>query len=86
MTIKRLREKTNKEDKMNAHIDNFIVKGNDFFVAYLDSGFIRVGMVAERSVDIPPGHAFFDIASCVSNEEGAEDVFDSLVEAGLICL
>ena len=67
-----------------AHTTNFLVKGSDYFVAYLDNGNIRVGMTGDRSVDIPVTHSLYESAINAENEDDAEGVFDSLVEAGCV--
>ena len=71
---------------MIAHTTNMIVDGDDFFVAMLTSGAVRVGMFSERSVDIPEGHKFFNISVSATTEEEAEIIFDRLVEDGLVCM
>lgn len=56
----------------------FIVKGLDYFVAHLDNGGVRLGMVGGTCFDIPAGHAWFDRITECANESQAEEYFDEL--------
>lgn len=71
---------------MKGKTKSFIFEGNDFFVAIVDSGHIRIGMIGDRSIDLPPGHKFFNDCLNLKNEEETENLFDILVENGLIIL
>lgn len=64
------------------HTTKFLVKGTSYFVAHLNNGGIRIGMTGCRSVDIPIDHAFYDLATTLTNEEEAEYIFDALIDAG----
>lgn len=63
-----------------AHTIEFIVKGNDFFVANLDDGGIRVGMVGGVCYNLIRDNALFGVAANCSNEADAESCFDLCVE------
>lgn len=70
----------------SATTTNFIVPGEDFFTADLDNGGVRLGMVANRALDVMPGHDLYDPIKALKTEEEVEDMFDKLIEAGLISL
>lgn len=38
------------------HITEFLFKGSDYFVAMLDNGGVRIGMVGDYATDFPAGH------------------------------
>ncbi|WP_156429862.1 hypothetical protein [Burkholderia sp. FL-7-2-10-S1-D7] len=64
-----------------ARTTDYIVMGEDYFVAHLDDGGIRIGMVGGRSYDVPAGHAYYDRIRGCTNERDAEDYFDELYTA-----
>ena len=69
---------------MVGKIKNFIVNGEDYFIAEVDDGRLRVGLRSVVSVDLPENHEFFDMAACAKYETEAESIFDNLAEKGLI--
>jgi hypothetical protein len=64
--------------KRSNHTTTFIVKGEDYFVANLDNGGVRLGMVGGSYFDIPAGHAWFARLIECNNEVEAKSYFDEL--------
>jgi hypothetical protein len=58
----------------------FIVDGHDYFVARLDNGGVRVGMVGGNAFDIPATHALFEACCAIATEDGAEWLFDAMMD------
>lgn len=66
---------------MTGNITKFIFKGADYFVAMLDNGGVRIGLVAVYATDFPVGHEMFEkIVSCgeAGNEEAIESLSDEI--------
>jgi len=61
----------------HAHITQFIVKGSDYFVAHLDNGGVRIGMVGGVCHNFPQAHASRDRLIAIKTEEEAERFFDA---------
>lgn len=58
---------------MPANITNFIFKGSDYFVAMLDHGGVRIGLVESYATDFPADHEMFEkvVACGVSGDADA---------------
>jgi len=66
---------------MTANITNFIFKGADYFVAMLDHGGVRIGLVSVYANDFPADHEMFEkvVACGVSgNEDAVEALSDEI--------
>ena len=62
---------------MIANITNFIFKGADYFVALLDNGGVRIGLVSVYATDFPANHEMFEkVVAC--GEAGTEDAVEAL--------
>lgn len=59
----------------------FIVDGEDFFVALTDAPGVRVGTVGGVCYDIPAGHTLYQRICESASERDAEDRFDELFVA-----
>jgi hypothetical protein len=56
-----------------------IIDGRDYFVARLDNGGVRVGMVGGNAFDIPEDHDVFEDCIVIRDEDAAEKAFDRLM-------
>lgn len=65
---------------MNARTTEILNESADHFVADLDNGGVRVGMVGSVCIDFPAGHKYFDEAKSLA---GAAD-FDAAAEAFIV--
>jgi len=66
---------------MTAHITNFLFKGADYFVAMLDHGGVRIGLVASYATDFPVDHEMFEMVVVCGNsgdEEAIEQLSDEI--------
>lgn len=55
------------------HTTNFLFKNADYFIAQLDDGGIRIGMVGNYCTDIPADHAMFSkVAECGARGDALE--------------
>ena len=62
---------------MPAKITDFIFKGADYFVAMLDHGGVRIGLVESYATDFPAGHEMFDmVVAC--GQSGDEEAIEKL--------
>jgi hypothetical protein len=57
-----------------------ITDGRDYFVARLDNGGVRVGMVVGNAFDIPEDHDAFEDCIVIRDEDAAERAFDRLMD------
>jgi len=67
------------------HIVDFIVDG-EYFVANVDDGRVRVGLIGIMSVDIPAHHPLYNQALEAVDVQDAEDLFDDLIACGSITI
>lgn len=67
---------THKADAMTARISTFIVNGADYFVANLDDGGVRVGLVGGECISFSEGHKYRAEVCAITNESDAEAFFD----------
>lgn len=66
---------------MPAKITVFIFKGADYFVAMLDHGGVRIGLVESYATDFPADHEMFNkVVACgqSGNEEAIENLSDEI--------
>lgn len=66
---------------MPANITDFIFKGADYFVAMLDHGGVRIGLVESYATDFPADHEMFDmVVACgqSGDEEAVEKLSDEI--------
>lgn len=66
---------------MPAKITNFIFKGSDYFVAMLDHGGVRIGLVESYATDFPADHEMFEkVVACgeAGHEESVEQLSDEI--------
>lgn len=61
---------------MNARISTFIVNGADYFVANLDNGGVRVGLVGGECISFREDHKYHAEVCAITNEVDAEAFFD----------
>lgn len=62
-----------------------IFENEEYFVAHLDNGGVRVGMFEICAVDFPRGHADYERAVALT-EETVEEFCDEQVAAGRWCI
>lgn len=61
------------------HITEFLFKGAEYFVAMLDNGGVRIGMVDGHMTDVPQEHeAFAAIVTC--GKSGDADAVEHLAD------
>ena len=64
-------------------VTSVIVDTDDFFIAHLSNGGVRIMMRAKAGLDVPATHALY--AEIVAQTQATiEGFFDTLVERGLI--
>lgn len=66
---------------MTAHTTNFLFKGTDYFVAMLDHGGVRIGLVSNYATDFPADHEMFEMVVACGNsadEEAIEKLSDEI--------
>ena len=61
---------------MTSRIATFIVDGSDYFVANLDDGGVRVGLVGGGCISFHKGHKYHAEVCAITNEVDAEAFFD----------
>lgn len=64
---------------MSAHITKFIIEddANDLFLAHLDNGGVRIGMVGGVIFDFPSSHAEYP-RLCAITLDGIESEYDAI--------
>lgn len=66
---------------MAAHTTKFLFKGTDYFVAMLDHGGVRIGLVSTYATDFPADHEMFEmVVACgkSGDEEAVEQLSDEI--------
>lgn len=58
----------------NGHTTEFLFQGADYFVAMLDNGGVRIGMVGDYATDIPAGHEMFGMVVEFGNAGDADAI------------
>lgn len=61
---------------MTARIATFIVDGSDYFVANLNDGGVRVGLVGGDCISFHKDHKYHAEVFAITNEVDAEAFFD----------
>lgn len=62
---------------MPANTTDFIFKGADYFVAILDHGGVRIGLVESYATDFPADHEMFNmVVAC--GQSGDEEAIEAL--------
>ena len=59
---------------MPANITHFIFKGSDYFVAMLDHGGVRIGLVESYATDFPADHDMFEMVVACGNSGNQKTV------------
>lgn len=69
---------------MAARIYSFIVHGNDYFIANLEGGGVRVGLIGCECYDFPASHNMHGVAIGLTAEAQAEELHDMIT--GMHCM
>lgn len=71
------------------HITDFLLKGEDYFIARLDNGGVRIGMAGCYSTDFPENHEMFSVvvdcardADIVELERLSDEIYSIHLQGG----